>query len=389
MNTSNDDVEEQPGAAGQSSTVEAPSESQSDQQDGAASRRGAIGLLAVLVLLLVYHLVSDRFTPSTSQARVYANVVSLAAEVGGKVTEVFVQDNQTVASGQRLLAIDDAPYKIALQKARADVSATKRELESADAAIVVARANLVAAEAERERAVKERDRHESLYALDNGAISLRRVEVSRANLKKADSRVESARAQVAQAEQARGRQDEDNDRLQAARSAVEKASLDIERTVLQAPGNGLITNLAIDVGQFASPGKPIMTFIAVHDVWVSADMTENNLGHVRVGDQAEVVFDIMPGQVFPAEVRSISYGVDTRKEPTPGQLSRVENSKEFLRSAQRFPVILELVDPRREELEKLKIGGQADVIVYTEESAVSRWIGKLFIRATSFLSYLY
>ncbi|MFK7974805.1 MAG: HlyD family secretion protein [Halioglobus sp.] len=356
---------------------------------GQSSRRGAIVLLVVIALMLVYHLASDRFTPYTQQARVYANIVSLAAEVGGKVTQVHALDNQNVKAGDPLVSIDQAPYEIALQKARADLSATRRELEAADGAILVAQANLAASEAELERAQKERDRHESLYGLDNGAISLRRVEVSRANLKKAASRVESSKAQVAQSVQARGSKTEDNDRIQAARSAVDKATLDLERTLLRAPGDGLITNLGIDTGQFASPGKPIMTFIAIHDVWVSADMTENNLGHLRVGDEAEVVFDIMPGRVFKAAVRSVSFGVNTKKEPKPGQLSQVENSKDFLRQAQRFPVILEMVNADRADLAQLKIGGQADVIVYTSTSVVTRWIGRLYIRAMGFFSYLY
>lgn len=363
-------------------------ENEKDNADK-TSKKGAIALLAVTLTMLVYHLISDRLTPYTQQARVYANIVAIAPEVGGKVEEVFITDNQNVTKNERLLEIDDAPYTIALQKAEADLSATNRELDAADSAVLMAVSNLAVAEAELERAEKERDRHESLYKKDPGAISLRRVEVSRANYKKALSRVDASKAQVTQAEQARGSLNDDNDRLQASQSAVEKAKLDLERTTLRAPGDGLITNLGIDTGQFASPGKPIMTFIAIHDVWVSADMTENNLGHIQSGDKAEIVFDIMPGRVFNAKVRSISYGVNTKKEPTPGQLSSVENSKDFLRQAQRFPVIIEINDEDREALRKLKIGGQADVIIYTQSGYITNWIGRMFIRAMSLFSYLY
>ena len=361
-----------------------------DQNDAeASSKKGAIALLIVIISLLVYHLISDRLTPYTQQARVYANIVAIAPEVGGKVEQVLITDNQNVDKDAPLLEIDDPQYEIAVEKATADLTATKRELEAADAAIEMAESNLAVAEAELERAQKESERHERLYKKDKGAISLRRVEVSRANFKKAQSGVEASKAQVAQAKQARGSLNEDNDRLQAAQSAVEKAKLDLERTKLRAPGNGLITNLAIDKGQFASPGKPIMTFIAIHDVWISADMTENNLGHIVVGDKAQVVFDIMPGRVFDAKVRSISYGVNTKKEPTPGQLSSIENSNDFLRQAQRFPVIIEITEADREDLKNLKIGGQADVIVYTQSGFITNWIGRIYIRAMSLFSFLY
>jgi multidrug resistance efflux pump len=361
----------------------------SESSEENASKKGALVLLGVIVILLVYHVVADRFTPYTQQARTYANVVALAPEVKGRIEDIFVQDNQRVEKGDPLLEIDKTQYEIALQKANADLIATERELEVADANIKVAEANLVTSQAEYDRAKKELDRHESLHKKDPGAISIRRIDVSRANFDKAASRIESAKAKLVQTKKARGSTDSDNDRLRAARSAVEIAQLNLDHTTLIAPDDGLITNLAVDAGQLISPSKAIMTFIAIDDVWISSDMTENNLGNIQVGDHAEVIFDIMPGKVFSAKVRSISYGVKTKKKSEPGQLSDVENSKDFLRKAQRFPVIIELNENNPETLRLLKIGGQVDVIVYTEKGNVTNWIGKLFIRVMSLFSYFY
>ncbi len=99
-------------------------------------------------------------------------------------------------------------------------------------------------------------------------------------------------------------------KLLSARQAVEKAELDMKHAVLRAPGQGLVTDLRTDAGQFAAAGTPLLTLIAVHDLWISADMTENNLSQIQPGNPVEIVLDALPGQVFKGKVRSIGRGVE-------------------------------------------------------------------------------
>ena len=84
-----------------------------------------------------------------------------------------------------------------------------------------------------------------------------------------------------------------------------------------------------------------MTLIAIHDVWISADMTENNLGHIDPGDEAAIVLDVMPGQVLKGRIRSVGGGVGTGQSSPPGTLPTVENNRDWLRQAQRIPVAVE------------------------------------------------
>jgi multidrug resistance efflux pump len=156
-----------------------------------------------------------------------------------------------------------------------------------------------------------------------------------------------------------------------------------------APAGGSVTDLRTDVGQFASTGAPAMTLIAIHDLWIYADMTENNLGNIAPGARAAILLDVMPGEVLKGRVRSVGTGIGASQPPPPGTLPTVQNSRDWLRQAQRFPVAVEFDPSERERLRGVRVGGQADVLVYTGDHAVMNWLAGVFLTVMSYLSYLY
>ncbi|WP_432720991.1 HlyD family secretion protein [Jeongeupia wiesaeckerbachi] len=357
-------------------------------EKGRAARWASRLIVVLIVASLAWYFVADRLTPYSSQARVQAFVVPVAAEVAGKVKAVAVKNNDDVKQGQLLFGIDDSSYRIALERARADLESARDSIGAADAGVEAARASLRAAEAGRVKAEKDATRQERLYAEDPGAISVRRLEVARATRDQARAQVDVARAQVVQAQQNAGGS-ADNGKLASARTAVEKAELDLARTKVVSPSRGLVTDLRIDAGQFAQPGAPLLTLIAVHDLWISADMTENNLGHVEPGDRVGVVLDVLPGQVLEAKVRSVGNGVSAGKSTPAGSLPTVDNSRDWLRQAQRFPVAIEFEPAELEKLKGVRVGGQADVMVYTGDNGLMNLLGSAYLRLMSWLSYVY
>ena len=358
-------------------------------QPGKGSRVGSIVVLILIVASLTWYFVSDRLTPYTSQARVHAFVVPVAAEVSGKVVKVHVKNNDTVKPGQPLFDIDPVPYQIALQRSRSDYESVRISVTATNTAVGAARAALQAAKAGRVYAEQDAKRLEQIYKEDPGAISIRRVESAISNRVKAQSQEVAAEVDLQRAIETAGERGDKNAQLISARSAIEKAELDFKRTQVVAPGGGMVTDLKTDVGQFAQAGAPAMTLIAVHDLWISADMTENNLGNIKPGDEAAIVLDVMPGQVFKGRVRSVGSGVGPSKPTPPGSLPTIENSRDWLRQSQRFPVAVEFDPSEHEGLQAARIGGQADVLVYTGDHGVMNWLGRVFIGLMSYLSYLY
>lgn len=371
--------------------TEAPS-SKAPEPAADPAKKGIKWVLLLIVLSLTWYLLADRFTPYTQQARVGAFVIPVAAEVAGRVIRVNVRNNQDVKAGDVLFEVDQQPYQIAADRARADLESTRRQIGASTAGIASAQASLRAAQANELKARQDNERLESLYRQDRGTISVRLLEASRASREQAVSQVAAARAEVQRAREQEGGSEEDNALLRSAATALSKAELDMANTQVRARSAGLITDLRTDVGQFAAVGTPVMTLIAIHDVWISADMTENNLGRVKPGTPVAIVLDALPGEVFEGRVRSVGYGVSVGQTPAPGTLPSVQNSRDWLRPAQRFPVIIEFSDEAMQVLRDsraIRAGGQAEVMAFPAQNNPLNPLGRLFFWLMSWLSYAY
>jgi multidrug resistance efflux pump len=354
-------------------------------------KKGGLGVALAVVLSLAWYLLADRYTPYTSQARIEGYVVGVAPQVAGTVTRVFAKNNQEVEKGQPLFEIDRSQYQIAVDRARSDLESAGRQVGAGSATVNAARANLLAARANERKARQDATRLERLYKEDPGTISVRRVEIAQASLEQALAQVTAAEADIQRAvEQMGGGDAKDNTILKTALTAVAKAELDLSNTLVKAPSRGVVTDLSADVGRYAGTGSPVLTLIVIHDVWINAEFTENNLGHIEVGTPVEILFDVMPGRVFKGEVRSIGLGTSAGRDQPAGTLPTIQNDRDWLRQSQRFPVIIGFDTQQDAALRgKLRIGGQASVIAYSEGTSVLRLLGKAYIRLASIFSYAY
>jgi len=353
------------------------------------SRKALWAVLLLIALSLLWYLLADRFTPYTQQARVQAFVIPVASEVSGRVTRVYVHNNQNVAAGSVLFDVDPQHYRIAVDRARAELESTRRQIGANTAGIASAQASLRAAQANELKARQDSERLERLYREDPGTVSVRRLEVARASHTQAVSQVAAARAEVERAREQQGGSDEDNAKLRSAAAALEKAELDLSNAQVRARTAGLVTDLRTEAGLYAAAGNPVMTLIAIHDVWISADMTENNLGHMAPGTPVRIVLDALPGRVLTGRVHSIGFGVSTGQSPPPGGLPTIQNSRDWLRPAQRFPVRIDIDAGQLDTLRGVRVGGQAEVMAFPKEGNPLNLPGRAFLRVMSWFSYVY
>ena len=370
---------------------EQPVEKPEEVAAATSVKKGVLIILLMILLSLVWYLLADRFTPYTSQARIQGYVVGVAPKVAGLVTDVWVKNNQEVEEGQRLFAIDPSQYEIALQRAESDLQNARNQVGAGSAGVESAKANLRSALANELKAQQDASRQERLYREDPGTISVRRLEVARATLEQAKAKVQAAEAEIQRAIEQKGGEEDNNAILKSAMSAVDKAALDLSNTIVKAASRGIITDLRADVGQYANAGAPVMTLIAIHDVWVDAQLTENNLAHLRVGSPVELALDSLPGQVFDGRIRSIGLGVsDGQAPPPPGQLPTIQNNRDWLRQAQRFPVSIQFEPGQAEQLrDYVRVGGQVDVMAFSEGHGFLKLLGQAYIRLMSWFSYAY
>ena len=344
--------------------------------------------LLVLLLMFLYHLFADRITPYTTQANVETFLVQVAPEVSGPVVEVGARDNTTVRKGQPLFRIDAEPYRIALQAAEANLSAATQDEESSEADVRVADAQLLF---QREDLAASQQLGKIVLDLSKKrALSETAAIRARADIAKTRASIEKAEAEAARARIRLGQGPDGNPKVKQALAALEQAKLDLQRTSVVAPADGVITNLRLAPGQFANRGAPVLSFIAGGPRWVSAAMRENQLGRIARGNRALIVFDDYPGRVFPARVDSVGWGVTQGGEAPTGTLPDVAAPAGWLREPQRFPVRIVLDPPEAGDtpLPPGRAGAQANVVVLTRETSVFNPLARVWIRVVSWMSYL-
>ncbi len=350
-------------------------------------RRIVRATLVVLLALFAYHVVADRITPYTSQASVDTFLVQIAPEVSGPVVAVDVPDNSQVRKGQVLFRIDPLPFQIALRAAQANLAVATQGADAAVADVRVADAQL-----SRQRVDLAASQQLGKIVLDLSAKrALAETSAIRARADIDKTRAELGRAE-AEAERARIRQGEtgsDNAQIRQAQAAVEQAQLDLRHSTVVAPADGAITNLRLSTGQFASRGQPVLSFMAGGQRWVTAAMRENQLGNIAAGNRAYVAFDDRPGEVFPAHVESVGWGIAQGDDTPTGQLPTVDAPAGWLREPQRFQVriVLDPVDASR-ALPPGRSGAQANVVVLTRERSLLNPLSRLWIAIVALLSYL-
>jgi len=344
--------------------------------------------LIVLASLFLYHLFADRFTPYSSQATVDTFLVQIAPEVSGPVVAVDARDNHAVKKGQELFRIDPVPYRISLRAAEANLALAIQGADSSAADVRVADANL-----KRQRVDMAASQELGKIVLDLSA----KKALSETQAIRARADIDKTRAEIgryeAEAERARIRMGESidaNPQVRQAQVAVDQSRLDLQRTSVRAPADGVVTNLRLAPGQFANRGAPVLSFIATGPRWVTAAMRENQLGNIAPGNRAFVTFDDHPGRVFPAHVESVGWGIAQGDEAPTGQLPTVTAPTGWLREPQRFPVRI-MLDPPTDPDDALppgRSGAQANVVVLTRETSIMNPLARLWLRMVAIFSYL-
>jgi multidrug resistance efflux pump len=347
-------------------------------------RRWTLIVLAIIFVVFLYSIVADRTTPYTSQAVVQAYVLRVAPEVAGRVLEIGVTDNQKVKAGELLFRIDPEPFKIALEQAEAKIAGVGQTIGANTAAVASAQERLTEARAKRDNTVEQANR--VLELVKKGVYAKAREDRAKAEIEAAEASVREAEAELEKAKEQLGPQGSENPQLRDALAAAEKAKLDLVRSTVIAPSDGVVTNLQLTLGQFIGVGQAALTFIDARDVWLSANFRENSLETIKPDLPAEIVLDVFPGRVFQGKVESLSWGVSQGSiDPSTG-LPKVNAPTGLTRTPQSFPVRINL--DQKDYLPGMRLGSQANIIVYATSNAILNAIGAFWIRLIAILTYV-
>jgi membrane fusion protein (multidrug efflux system) len=297
---------------------------------------GAIGLGA-----LYFYGTGGRIV-STENAYVKADKIAVSADVSGRVVYVGVNENQKVAKGTVLFRIDSEPFSIAADRASAQLNAARQTIAALKAEYRQKIAEHKLAKGDIAYYQRSVDRQRKLHG--KGFASQSKLDDAEQNVRAARDRV-AAIAQDIGRVRARlgGRIDIDPNNHPTVREAMaarDEAALDLKRTTVYAPSDGIVTNFGLEVGEYIEEGKPVFSLVGAKVVWVRANYKETELTHVRVGQPATLRADTYPDRVIEAVVSSIAPATGAEFALLPPQNA----SGNWVKVVQRLPVRLEITD---------------------------------------------
>ena len=372
-----------------SPTFEAEQISATEQADRKAVRilwlkRIAIGVAILLLLWLAYYLLIGRTHVSTDNAYVNAEMAQVTPLLSAQVTEVKVSDTAMVKRGQVLVRLDPSNAQIAVSQAEADLAEARRrfrqtratstalssQVQARAADIAQARAQLATAQSNVERARIDLDRREALAS--DGAVSGEELTSARNAYAGARAAQAQAQAGIVQSESTRsaalgelaandalvrGSTEETDPGVLAAKAKLDAARLDLGRTVIRAPIDGVVSKRQVQVGQRVTQGTPIMTIVPLRQVYIDANFKERQLARVRPGMPARVTADLYGGSVvYHGKVVGFSGGTGASMALIPAQNA----TGNWIKVVQRLPVRIAL-DPRELAEHPLRVGLSTDV----------------------------
>jgi multidrug resistance efflux pump len=349
-------------------------------------RKIILVLLIIILTLFVYHVLSDRYTPYTSQARVETFLTQIAPQVSGQVLEVDVKDNGPVVKGQVLFRIDPEDYEVAVRAAEANLATALQGVDVSAAEVASARAKL-----NKQRVDLSANRKLNKIVTDlvnKNALALTQGIRSSSEVGQTQADVVGAEADLRRAQASLGAPGVRNPKVRQALAALDQARLDLKHTQVLAPSSGIVTNLRLARGQYVSPGQPLLSFLESGPRWISADLRENQLGNVQPGQDVTIAFDSRPGKLFHGKVHSVGWGVSQGDEAPTGQLANVAAPQGWVRQPQRFPVRILLLPERGERFDAGRSGAQANLVIFTSDKSLMNPIARLWIKMITLLSYL-
>ena len=348
---------------------------------------GGVVVLAAIGSTAYWKLHASHFV-STDNAYAAAEVAQITPSVGGTVLEVKVSDTQAVKQGDVLLLIDPTDAQLAVAQATAELDrATRRvksymandnnlsaQISAREADAQRASAQLAAAQADFERAKVDLQRRQALVA--SGSVSGDELTRAKNGFDAATAQLAAAKASAAQvtanqrsavaAKEANAAlisnsTVDTNPEVAAARARLDQAQVDLARTVLRAPLDGVVAKRMVQLGQRVQPGMPLMAVVPVNDIYVDANFKEVQLEKVRVGQSVTLHADIYgKGVTYQGVVAGFSGGSGAAFSAIPAQNA----TGNWIKVVQRLPVRVAL-DPAELQAHPLKVGLSMSAVIDT------------------------
>lgn len=343
---------------------------------------GGIFIVGTLILLMNYN------HPYTPYAKEYFVSTPINPAVRGVVTSVEVKPNVPVKKGEVLFRLDPTPFEAIVKQKRAALVSAEQEVPQLEAAWQSSLANVARATADRDRTKSAYDRYAKGKKKAGSNSPFTELEMDN---KRQLYLASEAQLTVAQAEELRVRLafesnvDGVNTKVAGIEGQLEKALFDLEMTVVRAPADGMVTQMALRPGIVAVPMplRSLMSFIPDKERYFAGAFWQNSLLRLKEGDEAEVILDGAPGEIFKGKVATILPAMAEGEIQSTGALISSRN----LMQRGRVIVLIEIDDNAIRKHFPAGVSGQA--AIYTDHFSHVAVMRKVLLRMQGWLNYLF
>jgi membrane fusion protein (multidrug efflux system) len=333
--------------------------------------RRHIGLLLALPLALAavggyFWVTSGRYV-STDNAYVQQDKVTIVPEVAGRIVEVGATENQHVKKGDLLFKLDDAEYQVAVQQQEAAVASARLEVERLKAAYDKAVSDQQAADQALSFAQDTFDRQNALA--ERGVVAKSALDKARLDLQQAEASARAAEQAVVGARAALAGDPaiatDEHPAVLEALSKLAKARLDLAHTTVNAPVAGVVSQTErLHVGEYVASASSVLSLVETGRSWIEANFKETELAHLNEGQKVAVEVDSFPGHHFEGRVESLGAGTGAEFSLLPAQNA----TGNWVKVVQRIPVRISLSSTG--DIPSLRTGMSASVTVDTGQRTV-------------------
>ena len=311
----------------------------------------SVAIVALAVVVAVYAAHESRTHPTSSDSSIDADIVHVAAAVGGRILEMAVSENARVRKGDLLFQIDPVPYQLAVAQAEADLGIAEAQLETQRRVLSTQRSTALIADDETRNA---QDNHElakrtaaRLRPLaERGYVPKQQLDQAEVAERDTATRLKQSEERYAAAVRAIDTEAGAEATVNARRAALAIAQRALDNTTVRAPHDGLVVGLTISAGEMVAPAQSVFTLINTEEWFAVANFRETELDAIAVGDCATVFSMIDRRRPIKGVVQGIGWGVlDQGRVNLPRSLPYVERSLNWVQVAQRFPVRVRLENP--------------------------------------------
>ena len=338
---------------------------------------GGIVLVGGLVLLMNYN------HPFTNKVRQVYVVTPLVSEVRARVLEVPVKANTRVKQGEPLVVLDSTRFEARVAQLEAQLADMGQLAQGNVAAVAQARAKVAQATAKRDQAVRTLRRYEGAVS----AFSKQQIDTQRERVVATNADLDATKAALAKAEtELNGEVDGDDPSVAAVKAQLEEARFNLENTIIRAPTDGFVTQLAVLPGMMAVPLplKPLANFVSDQERRFVAAFRQQSLLRLQPGYEAELTFTSLPGQVFSAKLVEV---LPTIAESQLAAGQALVGGAAFQRMDNETLTVIEI--EKNEALDSLPLGVSAQAAVYSDHVHHVAVMRQILLRMMSWQHYLY